>query len=87
MKNVFNFLFLGYEQHYNPDSKVTVTTELLSNGNYIETWTKDGYSIVTKGNRDDITTTYPGGKQINVSFLMGKIVFKKFSDLLEATIF
>ena len=46
---------------------MTVTMETRGDGCYVETWSKDGYNIVTTGNKDDITVEYPGGKEIKVS--------------------
>ena len=62
--------YSGFVQSYSPDTKVTVATELLSDGSYQETWTKGSYSIVTTRKGDDITTKFPGGKEIHVSFFI-----------------
>jgi len=60
------YKLMGIEQYYKEDAKVTVTMETRGDGCYVETWSKDGYNIVTIGNKDDITVKYPGGKEIKL---------------------
>jgi len=60
------YKMMGFEQYYKDDAKVTVTMEKRGEGSYLETWKKDGYTIVTTSNGDEVTTKFPEGKQVTV---------------------
>ena len=51
---------------------MTVTMEKRGEDSYLETWKKDGYTIVTSSNGDEVTTKFPEGKQVTVSFVNGE---------------
>ena len=41
---------------------------------YVETWKKDGNTIITTIKDDDVTIKFPDGKQINVSMRKNKLL-------------
>ena len=41
---------------------------------YVETWKKDGNTIITTIKDDDVTIKFPDGKQINVSMTTNKFL-------------
>jgi len=60
------YKLMGFEQYYKEDAKVTVTMEMKGDDCYVETWKKDGYTIVTTSKDDDITIKFPDGKKIDL---------------------
>jgi len=40
--------------------------EKMGDGCYVETWKKDGYTIVTTSKDDDVTIKFPDGKQVDL---------------------
>ena len=41
---------------------------------YVETWKKDGNTIITTIKDDDVTIKFPDGKKINVSMRINKFI-------------
>ena len=41
---------------------------------YVETWKKDGNTIITTSKDNDVTIKFPDGKQINVSMRKNKLL-------------